>query len=352
MASSPNLEFELIMLPTLFDFSVLLTGFTIFSAGLLVIAYIFFLPNLQKSVWSKLACAALLLGLASLQWFHYLTLTSTFEALSNRYYLMLLLLVPACFYYFSRFVLFPSLGPQWSHMTHLGPALLGIFLPESIVPPIAFLVGTAYCFWFAHLVLKLRTQQSRFAMERFFFGMFAVLAVIALILGLLIPYIDHNIFYLAYGNSIGIAMVLVVTAIIVFPEMLSDIQQIAENTYARSKLVGIDIDSKKGQLENLIRKESVYQNEKLSLASMADMLEITAHQLSELVNTQYGYGFSRFVRVHRVEQSKKLLIDEPETSILAISIMTGFQSQSNFYSAFREVVSESPGGYRKRMLKA
>ncbi len=332
------------------DLTVLLAGFTIFSAGLLLFAYLFFLPDLQKSIYSKLACAALLSGLAGLQWCHYLTLTSTFAALDSRYYLTLLLLVPACFYYFSRFVLFPSRGPQFSQLGHLGPALAGLFLPESMVPPIAFLIGTAYCFWFAHIVLKLRTQQSRFALERFFFGLFAVLAVVALILGLLIPYIDHNIFYLAYANSIGVAMLLVATAIVVFPDMLSDIQQIAEITYAKSKLGGIDVDSKKAQLEALIRQESVYQNEKLSLSLMADMLEISAHQLSELVNTQYGYGFSRFVRAHRVEQAKKLLVAEPETSVLAISIMTGFQSQSNFYSAFREIAAESPGGYRKRML--
>lgn len=335
----------------LIDLTVLIAGFTIFSAVTLSLAYLFFLPDLQKSACSKLACVALLSGLAGLQWFHYLSLTSEFEALGDRYYLTLLLLVPACFYYFSRFVLFPSLEPRWSQLGHLVPALIGFFLPDNIVPPVAFLIGTAYCFWFARLVLELRSQQSRFAMERFFFGLFAILAVIALILGLLIPYIDHDIFYLAYANSIGIAMVLVVTAIIVFPEMLSDIQQIAEITYTKSKLGGIDIESKKMQLEALIRQESVYQNEKLSLGAMADMLDLTAHQLSELVNTQYGYGFSRFVRAHRVEQAKKFLVDEPDTSILAISIMTGFQSQSNFYSAFREITSESPGSYRKRMIK-
>jgi AraC-like DNA-binding protein len=334
----------------LIHITIFLIGFTIFSAGSLIFAYLFFLHDLQKNIFSKLACTALLLGLSSLQFCHYLTLTTSFDSLNSRFYILCLLFVPACFYYFSRFVLFPSLVPNYKHLLHLIPVIVGLFLPKIIVPAIAFLIGSIYCLWFIHLVLKLRTQQNRFAMERFFFGMFALFAIAALVLGLMIPYINPTIFFIAYGNSIGIAMLLVTTAIIVFPEMLTDIQQIAELSYAKSKLNGIDVESKKNKLEKLIKQENVYENERLSLSSMADMLDLTPHQLSELINSEYGYGFSRFVRTHRVEQAKFLLIKEPKTSILAISIMTGFQSQSNFYSAFKEVTNESPGNYRKSRI--
>ena len=335
----------------LIHITVLLIGFTIFSAGSLIFAYWFFLHDLQKSIYSKLSCTALLLGLASLQWCHYLTLTSSFDSLNSWFYIICLLFVPACFYYFSRFVLFPSLVPKFKNLIHLIPLIVGLFLPKTIVPAIAFLIGAAYCLWFIHLVLKLRSQQNRFAMERFFFGMFAIFAIAALVLGLMIPYIDQTIFYTAYGSSIGIAMLLVTTAIIVFPEMLNDIQQIADLTYAKSKLKEIDVEAKKYKLEDLIQQENIFQNEKLSLSYMAEMLELTPHQLSELVNSEYGYGFSRFVRAHRVEQAKKMLIKEPDISVLAISIMTGFQSQSNFYTAFREITKESPGNYRKNRIK-
>ncbi len=329
------------------DLTILLIGFTVFSAGSLIFAYLFFLPDLQKSILSKVTCAALLLGLTTLQWFHFLTLTTSFEALNNRIYLSVLMLVPAYFYYFSQFVLFPDLAPKVKHFLHLIPTVVSVFLSKSMLPAIAFLIGSAYCLWFIYLVLKLRTQQNRFVMERFFFGMFALFAIAALVLGLLIPYIDPTIFYIAYSISIGVAMLLVTTAIIIFPDMLNDIQQMAEIAYSKSKLQGINVKAKKAQLEKLMEQENIYQNEKLSLTFMAELLDISAHQLSELVNTQYGYGFSQFVRTCRIEQAKILLISEPNTSILAISIMTGFQSQSNFYSAFRDLTAESPGNFRK-----
>ncbi|MGH1441787.1 MAG: helix-turn-helix domain-containing protein [Cellvibrionaceae bacterium] len=333
-------------------FTILLAGFTVFSAAVLLFAYWFFLPDLQKSFCSKVSCTALLAGLSGLQWCHYLYLAEGFDALNSRFYLTLLLLVPCCFYYFSRFVLFPNLSPSLWQCWHFLPVIIGSFLPNDTVPPFAFLIGTVYTFWFARLVFQLRNQHRRFKFEIFFFGLFAFIAIIALGLGLSIPHINPVVFYITYGNATGIAMLLVVTAIVIFPSMLSDIQQVAEIAYAKTKLGGIDVEAKKAQLESLMQQESHYQNEKLGLAAMANMMDISAHQLSELVNTQYGYGFSRFVREQRITQAKKLLENEPKTSILAISIMTGFQSQSNFYSAFKEIAGESPGSYRKKRLKS
>ena len=330
---------------------VLLVGFTVLSAIILLFAYWYFLPDLQKSIFSKVACTLLLTSLAGLQWCHYLAFSAEFDALNNAYYLWLLLAVPAFFYYFSLFVLFPSSVLSGVHAVHLCPLLTFWLLPVEHVPLIAFVLGTGYTFWFARLVLVMRHQHQRFHFERFFFVLFAIFAAIALALGFLIPHIDAQVFYVTYGSSIGDAMVLVVTAMIIFPDMLTDIQQIAELAYAKSSLGSINIKSKKDQLDQLMMRDKVYQNEELSLAMVADMMQITPHQLSELVNTQYGHGFSRLVRTCRVEYAQRLLEDEPQTSVLAISLMTGFKSQSNFYAAFKEVTGESPGNYRKRIQK-
>ena len=124
-------------------FSILLIGFTIFSATSLIFSYLFFLKDLQKSIYSKIACTALLLGLSCIQWCHYLTLTSSFNALDSRFYLTCLMLVPACFFYFSRFVLFPSLTPDLKQLIHLIPTMVSLLLPKSILPGVAFLIGSA-----------------------------------------------------------------------------------------------------------------------------------------------------------------------------------------------------------------
>jgi AraC-like DNA-binding protein len=95
----------------------------------------------------------------------------------------------------------------------------------------------------------------------------------------------------------------------------------------------------------------VYQNETLSLSSLAADLGLSGHQLSELVNTRLGMGFSRYIRERRIAAAKELLVAAPSQSILSISMDTGFRSQSSFYAAFKEVTGQAPGDYRKARLK-
>jgi len=333
------------------DLSILLTGFSVFAILILLVAYLFYLPDMRKSRGGKVACAFLLGSLALLQIAHYGYFSRNIDLLSYRAYGMLLTSIPALFFFFARVILIPEVEyKKWDALHGVAP-LLGCILPVSILPPLAFTFGTAYTFWFARLVFRLRTHSERFKFEMFFFGLFALMAMTALILGLLLPYLDHRIYYTTYSNAVSIAMLLIVAALIFFPALLSDLLLITELAYAKSKLSGIDTETKVQELERLMQYEKHFQNENLSLSNLSEHLDLTSHQLSELINTHYGFGFPRFVREHRVREAKKLLLAETKASILSISMMTGFKSQSNFYTAFKEIAGMSPGHYRKQYKK-
>jgi AraC-like DNA-binding protein len=303
---------------------------------------------MRKSTVGKFACAALLISLSGLQFGHYQYFSEGVDLLNDRRYLYLLLFVPVTFYLFSRVVLFPDAKLHLYHVLHFIPLLIGLLIPLSIVPVIAFLIGTGYTFWFARIVFQLRGQRSRFKFEIFFGVLFAIMALLALALGLSIPYIDHTIFFSSYAGSIGIAILLVSAAVIIFPELMSDIAEITEAAYSNSTLSGVNVDSLRISLERLMNEDKVYQNENLSLNSLAEMLNISGHQLSELINTQFNCGFPKFIREQRVAEAKEMLINEPSASVLSVGMATGFKSQSNFYSAFREITGMSPGNFRKK----
>jgi len=80
-------------------------------------------------------------------------------------------------------------------------------------------------------------------------------------------------------------------------------------------------------------------------------MELTPHQLSELVNRQFGVNFSRYIREQRVNAAKAILESEPKSSVLSIGLEAGFGTQSNFYAAFKEITGMSPGAYRKSVSK-
>lgn len=334
------------------NFSSILTGFSIVSALILLFAYLFFLHQMRKTLIGKIACCFVLLGLAGLQICHQMFYIDNLEVLSSRFYCTLLLILPVAFFFFGRETLFPDGQHHWWDTLHFLPVAIGAFFPLNIIPVLAFSLGTGYTFWFITAIFKLRSQHSRFKFELFFFGLFALMAFSALLLGLLLPIIDHSIFYFAYGNSISMALVLIVAALLIFPELLNDIVSITELAYAKSKLIGIDTEQKLAQLETLMVQDKQFENEQLSLNTLADLMDMSSHQLSELINTEYGYSFPRFVREHRVRAAKSLLVSEFNTSVLAISMMTGFKSQSSFYTAFKEITGESPGNYRRKRAQS
>lgn len=331
--------------------TTLIIGFSVFSAAILLLAYVFFLKHMHKSMVAMLSCTGLLGGLGALQIQHLMHLQAGIDLFDTAAYVTALLIAPPSFYFFSKEVLLPENKKSPFSLVHFVPLALSFFLPGNIVAPFAFVVGTGYAFWFARFVFGMRAQRRRFRIEMFFFSLFALLALLVLILGLAVPYVNPAVFYLSYANFIGIALLLVVGALIVFPDLLNDMSDAAQLTYASSTLKGVDIDASLRRLDGLMVVEKIYQNENLSLSLLAEAMDLTSHQLSELINTRFGMGFSRYVREQRVAEAQRLLCDDATSSVLAISLMTGFKSQSNFYAAFREITGETPGNYRKKRKK-
>jgi AraC-like DNA-binding protein len=226
-----------------------------------------------------------------------------------------------------------------------------IFIPRrEISLPILFMFGAGYSLWLGNLVYGLRDQREQFRFEFFYLGVTSIFALLVLVLGFSIPYIDHDYFYYCYDISTGLGFAIIVGALIVNPDLIADLQEVARIRYGASTLREVDVDACLKQLDSLMSMSKVYQNENLSLSSLAAELSISGHQLSELVNTRLGTGFSRYIRERRIAAAKDLLVSAPTQSILSISLDTGFRSQSSFYAAFKEVTGQSPGEYRKARL--
>ncbi|MEL7311287.1 MAG: helix-turn-helix domain-containing protein [Pseudomonadota bacterium] len=329
--------------------TVALIGFSVFSAAILLVVYLFFMNEVSKTPMSRASSTTLLSVLAALQWHHYSFLSAGTSLVNSRIYIALLLIAPTAFFFFSRSVLQRDRYFSLSDVLHFLPVLVGVWVPSSVAVNVAFVVGAGYSVWFAQMVFGMRDQSHRFKHERFFFTTFAVLAVAVLIVGLSVPYVSLTAFHVSYSISIGVGLLLVVSALLAYPGLANDITDAAAATYAKSSLGAIDVDVVASRLDQLMRVDRVYRDEGLTLATTAALLEITPHQLSELVNTHHAVGFPRYVRKFKIEEACELLTNS-ESTILAISMDTGFQSQSSFYAAFREVMGTSPGQYRRQKL--
>lgn len=329
--------------------SILTIGFSVLSALVLTVAYTFFLKSVNKSWYAVLSCMGLLTSLAALQLGHLDYFMNGSDVLTSVSYRFWLYLAPTMFFFFGRATFLPEAPLRPVLLLHFVPVVFNFFLPYEIATSITFVIGMGYSFLLAYLLYGLRAQRKRFHVEMSFFLLFCVIAILVLFLGLSMPYIDHHYFYVFYTNSIGLSFVLVIAALIVFPDLVEQLVEVSQLTYAASTLKDVDVKVYTQKLDQLMTESRLYQNEKLNLAMTAEAVGLTPHQLSELVNREYGMNFSRFIREKRVDAAKIILVNEPDSSVLSISLEVGFSTQSNFYAAFKEIMGTSPGAYRKQL---
>lgn len=120
--------------------------------------------------------------------------------------------------------------------------------------------------------------------------------------------------------------------------------------YQKSQINSIDIKSITKKLYLIVEQEKLYTDENINLEKIAKMLNITNHQLSELLNRHIKKSFIQFINEYRIKDSQKLLLDEPDSSILSICYQVGFNSNSAFYNAFKKINGMNPKQYRKKYL--
>ncbi len=326
--------------------AILLSGFSIFSAFVLAVTH-FRSEQYNEQAATRMMGMFLLLALAGLQLFHADYLIRGAGLFYKSLYIFILFTIAPVFYLFSKPLLYAHSDFSSRQLLHFLPAIFAVWLPFSWSLPLAFAVGAAYLLWLARSIFALWAQRSRFRLELIVLVGVFLLAVLVLIMGLLLPLVSEQWFFSLYASAVGGAFILVSIALNYAPQIPQQISEAARETYATSTLGQVDCDAVLAKLQALMEQEAVYKDSQLNLNSLAQRLDLSSHQLSELINTRLGKNFSRYMREYRVQAAQAMLLAEPSVSVLSIGLSVGFTSQSNFYEAFREIAGITPGKYRK-----
>lgn len=296
---------------------------------------------------SRLAGIVLLACLAVIQLCHFQFLQNNHHWVNSGFYLLLLYAVAPAFYFFSRDLLKVknTLNPLLA--LHVLPLFFGFLLPRSLALILVFLIGTGYVLWLVKIVYQLREQRKRFKLELMALAGMSFVAFLVLLLGVAMPIISELLFYTSYAFLIGLAFAIAVFTLLTFPQITQEVSEAAQASYVSSTLNNMDSEALVSTLTQLMEVEKLYINENLSLSHLAEQMALSAHQLSELINTRFKKSFSQFIREYRVKAATEMLINEPKASVLSIGLSVGFTSQSNFYTAFSDIIGMPPGSYRK-----
>jgi len=116
-----------------------------------------------------------------------------------------------------------------------------------------------------------------------------------------------------------------------------------------SKALSLDL---KESLLRIMEKEKPYLNNELRLDSLADLLNISRNQTSQIINEQFNLSFFDFINRYRVEDATQLLIEpqEENLNITNIAYSVGFNNRASFYKAFRKFTNKTPSDFLNHQM--
>ena len=105
----------------------------------------------------------------------------------------------------------------------------------------------------------------------------------------------------------------------------------------------------KQKLLQFMETNKPYLKTDLKISELADSLSVPYHQLSQLINDEFLVNFYDFINKYRVEDAKKLLIeDDRNYKILAIAYEVGFNSKATFNRVFKKFTDLTPSEFKER----
>ncbi|MGZ3845723.1 MAG: helix-turn-helix domain-containing protein, partial [Flavisolibacter sp.] len=105
------------------------------------------------------------------------------------------------------------------------------------------------------------------------------------------------------------------------------------------------------QLTQIMKNEKLFREEELSMAQLAQQLDIHPNYLSQVINTYENKSFYDYINTLRIEEFKSLAL-LPENSrytLLSLAFKCGFNSKTSFNRNFKKITGQSPSAFLKEM---
>jgi len=121
--------------------------------------------------------------------------------------------------------------------------------------------------------------------------------------------------------------------------------------YAKTRIDDHRAKESANKLSILMAEKRPYLDKQLTLAKLADMLNLPVHHLSQIINDRFQQNFYEFVNSYRVKEMEKLMRDPTNNNLtlLGIAMNSGFSSKASFNRTFKQLTKSTPSKYFKAL---
>jgi len=204
---------------------------------------------------------------------------------------------------------------------------------------------------------QIRSQTEQIDLSWLYSGTIAFIVIFGLMLVLMVLWIYFNNMEKVYSVTVPVLVSIVIyyqgyralmQKDIVFSK--DEILSLEGKKYEKSSLTEEKSEFIKSDLLSLLDGEKAYLDPEVSLTSLSRKLSVSPNHLSQVINENIGASFFDLINGRRIEESKKMLKDRPEYTILAVAMECGFNSKSAFNSAFKKFTGVTPSFFQKSAL--
>jgi AraC-like DNA-binding protein len=182
---------------------------------------------------------------------------------------------------------------------------------------------------------------------------------------LLAVFFDNAVIFLAFllawvwapcapyiSGSIAFSLLLYLAIfILLYRKKTDDLFILTPNKYPGKKVNEEDAGILLSKLEKIMTEKEIYKNPDLTLNDLSKGINISSHQLSQLLNDNLGKNFTTFVNEFRINEACRIMSADDRLTLESIGYEVGFNSKSTFFAAFKKLTGTTPSNYQQSTLK-
>jgi AraC-like DNA-binding protein len=134
---------------------------------------------------------------------------------------------------------------------------------------------------------------------------------------------------------------------LLYRKKTSDLSSLSHQKYLDKKLTDGEAEVIVEKLKKVMTEKELFKNPNLKIGDLAKEINISGHQLSQLLNDNLDKNFTLFINEYRINEACKILMSKPKVTIEVIGEEVGFNSKSTFFSAFKKIKGLTPSVFQQ-----
>lgn len=169
--------------------------------------------------------------------------------------------------------------------------------------------------------------------------------------------IGHNLIFHSQVSAMALMVLYLGYSANIQPQVFSGLYSYENQfflKYEKSGLTESLSTELKERLKFLFDEEKIYKENDISLETIADRLNTTRHNASQVINEHFDMNFHKLINKYRIQEAMSILDTDYQRNlnIIDIAYEVGYNNKVTFNKAFKEYTHVTPSEYQRISVRA